>query len=392
MINLETFSQDQIKEINRSNIINIIKQKGEITKQEIAVALKLSIPTVTTNINQLIEEGLIEEAGVGDSTGGRKPIILKFIENARFSVGVDVSPDTVRIVLINLNNKIIDEASFPYIKNFSFKEILESLKVEIDSLLSRNHINKNKVSGVGFSLPGLVDEDQLILENAPNIGVRDFDFQEFQSSLQLKVFIENEANIAAYAETEIGKTTSMRNGVYVSITEGIGTGIIINQHIFKSSNKKAGEFGHMRISDEAKACNCGRTGCWELYASKKALFRYYEEFTGLKASSLDEIFSEESFNTLLVRKSIERYIDCLFIGIENIILALNPEFVIIGGELGKYEKEMLALINRKNNMKSSFVEYEGTKIVFSALKDKGSLIGAALLPFEDLFNYTKNII
>lgn len=392
MINLETFSQEQIKEVNRSNIISIIKKKGEITKNEIAVALKLSIPTVTSNINQLIKEGLVEEAGVADSTGGRKPIILKFVENARFSVGVDISPDRVRVLLINLNNTIIDEASFSYVKDSSFNEVLEGIKVEIERRLSRNYISKRKVLGVGISLPGLVDEDRLILENAPNIGVRDFDFHEFQKNLQLKVFIENEANIAAYAEKEIGKTANMRNGVYVSITEGVGTGIIINQHIYKSSNKKAGEFGHMRVSDEAKTCNCGRTGCWELYASKKALFRYYKELTGIKVSSLDEIFSQENFNIPLVKEVIERYIDSLFIGIENIILALNPEFVIIGGELGKYEKEMLTLINYRNNMKSSFLEYEGTKVVFSALKDKGSLIGAALLPLEDLFNFTKSII
>ncbi|ABR49914.1 ROK family protein [Alkaliphilus metalliredigens QYMF] len=392
MINLETFSQDQIKEINRSNIINMIKQKYEITKHEIAVALKLSIPTITTNINQLIEEGLVEEAGVGNSTGGRKPMILKLVENARFSVGVDVSPDKVRILLIDLNNTIIDEASFDYVKDLSFKGVLDEVKTEIERFMTQNNISKNKILGVGISLPGLVDEDRLILENAPNIGVRDFNFQEFQDSLQLRVFIENEANIAAYAEKEIGKTVNMRNVVYVSITEGVGTGIIVNQHIYKSSNKKAGEFGHMRISDEPRPCNCGRTGCWELYASKKALSRYYEESTGLKVSTLDEIFSEESFNMPSVKEAIGRYIDCLFIGIENIILGLNPEFVIIGGELGKYEKEMLTLINGRNNMKSSFVEYEGTKVVFSALKDKGSLIGAALLPLEDLFNYTKNII
>lgn len=392
MFKLGTLSQDQIKEMNRANIINIIKQHGEITKQDIAAALKLSIPTVTTNTNQLIEEGLVEEAGVGDSTGGRKPVILKFVENARYSVGVNISPDSVGILLMNLKNTIIDEASFVYEREYSFSEVLRRLQVEIEGLLTHHQIDKNKVSGVGISLPGLVDEDRLILENAPNIGVRDFDFKGFQDGLQLKIIIENEANVAAYAEIEMGKTVNMRNVVYISITEGIGTGIIIDQNIYKSTKKKAGEFGHMRVSDEANRCNCGRTGCWELIASKKALFRYYQEFTGLRGSSLEQIFSKESFDMPAVQEAIEKYIDCLFIGIENIILGLNPEYVIIGGELGKFEKEMLQLINRQNHMKSSFVEYEGTKVVFSALKDKGSLIGAALLPFEELFNCERSII
>lgn len=392
MIKMETLSQDQIKAMNRANIIKLIKQYGEITKQDIAVALKLSIPTVTTNINQLMEEGLVEEAGVGDSTGGRKPVILRFAENARYSVGVNISPDSVGILLINLNNAIIDEVFFEYEKDCGFAAALSRLEAAIESLLTRNHIDKSKVSGVGISLPGLVDEDRLILENAPNIGVRDFDFNKFQDRLQLRIFIENEANVAAYAEIEMGKTVNMRNVVYVSITEGVGAGIIVDQHIYKSTKKKAGEFGHMRVSDENIRCNCGRTGCWELIASKKALFRYYHECTGSRVTSLEQVFSEESFNTTAVQAAIEKYMDCLFIGIENIILGLNPEYVIIGGELGRYEKEMLELINRTNHMKSSFVEYEGTKVVFSALKDKGSLIGAALLPFEELFNFARSII
>ena len=392
MIRYETLSQDQIKAMNRANIIKIIKQYGEITKQDIAATLNLSIPTVTTNTNQLIEEGLVEEAGVGDSTGGRKPIILKLVEDARYSIGVNVSPDSIGILLINLNNTIIDETNFSYEKEYSFREVLAWVEDEIGNLLIRNQIDKNKVSGVGFSLPGLVDEDRLILENAPNIGVRDYDFSEFQDRLQLKIHIENEANVAAYAEIEMGKALNMRNVVYVSITEGVGTGIIIDQHLYKSTKKKAGEFGHMRVSDENKRCNCGRTGCWELVASKKALFSYYQEFTGSRATTLEKVFSEENFNTPAVQAAIEKYIDCLFIGIENIILGLNPEFVIIGGELGRYEKEMLELINRTNHMKSSFVVYEGTKVVFSGLKDKGSLMGAALMPFEELFNAARSVI
>jgi predicted NBD/HSP70 family sugar kinase len=392
MTRYETLSQDQIKAINKANVLKIIKQYGVITKQDIAATLKLSIPTVTANTNQLMEEGFVEEAGVGDSTGGRKPVILKFVENARYSLGVNVSPDSVGILLINLNDKIIDEVVFDYLQDYSFDDVLDRLEFEIENLLTRNQIDKERVSGIGFSLPGLVDEDRLILENAPNIGVRDYDFSKVQERLQMKLHIENEANVAAYAEIVMGKAVEMHNVVYVSITEGVGTGIIIDQHIYKSTKKKAGEFGHMRVSDEERRCNCGRTGCWELMASKKALFSYYREFTGKKAASLEQVFSEESFKTPEVQAAIEKYIDCLFIGIENIILGLNPEYVIIGGELGKYGKEMLELINRSNHMKSSFVEYEGTKVVFSVLKDRGPLIGAALMPFEELFNSARSVI
>lgn len=392
MIKVESLTQDQIREINRANIVKTIKQHGEITKLDLAEKLKLSIPTVTANVNQLIAEGFVETAGVGNSTGGRKPVILRFVKDAQYSIGVNISPDRVDFLLINLNGDHVRDAHFPLEKGACFSDTLNRVEVEIKSILKQENLEKNRIAGVGISLPGLVDEDRLILEYAPNIGVKDYDFAQFQNQIGMKLYIENEANVAAYAEIEMERTAGIRNVVCISVTDGVGTGIIIDQHIFKSAKKKAGEFGHMRVSSETTLCNCGRTGCWELIASKKALFKNCFEFTGRKVSSLEEVFSEDYFRTEAVQNAVDMYIDSLFIGIENIILALNPEYVIIGGELGKYSEQMMEMMNRSNHMKSSFVEYEGSKVVFSSLGDQGSLIGAALLPFEELFNGQRSII
>lgn len=392
MANIGTLSQEQIKEINRVNVINIIKKNKEITKHEIARLLKLSIPTVTTNINALIEEEYVIEAGVAKSTGGRKPVILKFNDNARYSFGINISPDRISIILINLSAEPVHTVNFMYRREYSFYDVLEMIEEEVLRMLEEFRIPKDKVLGVGLSLPGLVEESKLILDNAPNIGVRDFDFSMFQDRIGIKVFIENEANVAAYAETIEGKHKNMSNVVYVSITEGVGTGIIIDNQIYKSKHKKAGEFGHMRISDENIKCNCGRTGCWELFASKRALFKYYKDATGVRVSSLDNIFIQSKLKEPKVKIAINKYLDHLFVGIENIVLGLNPEYVIIGGELGKYKDEMIDFVNAKSNLKSAYMEYEGTRIIFSDLGDRGSLIGAALLPLQDVFHYKKSVL
>ncbi len=392
MAKIGTLSQEQIKEINRVNVINMIKKEGQVTKHDIAKALGLSIPTVTTNINMLMEEGYVLEIGVAESTGGRKPVILGFNEKARYSIGVNISPDRISIILINLNSEPVHSLSFIYRKEFSFDHVLDMIGEKIESLLSDYHIKKDIVLGVGISLPGLVEEEQLILDNAPNIGVKDYNFSKFQNHLGIKVYIENEANVAAYAESLESTESTMNNVVYVSITEGVGTGIIIDNHIYKSTHKKAGEFGHMRVSNEDIRCNCGRTGCWELFASKRALFKYYKESTGVRVSSLDNIFIRSNLNDPKVKVAIDKYLDHLFIGIENIVLGLNPDYVIIGGELGKYKNELLDFVNQKTKLKSAYMEYEGTKIVFSDLGDRGSLIGAALLPLQDVFHYRKSVL
>lgn len=392
MLNSSTLTQEQIKEMNRVKIIKIIKDRKEITKQEIAELLRLSIPTVTTNINQLVEEGLVEEAGVAKSTGGRKPIVLKFVENAKYSFGVNISCSKVDILLINLNAKQIDRESFDYPENCDFNSLLEQLKVKVFEMIVSNKIDKKNVIGVGLALPGLVDDDMMVLEYAPNIGVKDFHFDGFQNTLGLKLCIENEANIAAFAEQLMGNARDKSNSVYVSITEGVGTGIIINNHIYKSNQKKAGEFGHIRISDEPKACKCGRTGCWETFASKNALIHYYCDYKNLSNASFDEIFEAFHQGEKEAKAALERYISYLFKGIENIVLALNPDYVIIGGELGKYDSEIMALAKETIPLVGEYLEYEGTKILFSGLNNSGALIGSALLPLEEIFNYKKNVI
>lgn len=385
-------TQEQIKEINRINVINTIKEKGEVTKLEISKLLGLSLPTVTANVNSLMEEGIIEQAGIAESTGGRKPLVLKFVSDARFSLGVEITPEKIKIVLMNLDAQVMERISFPYEAGKSFEENLSLVKEGVNNLISQTGVQRTKVLGVGFALPGLVDEESKVLENAPNIGVRDYSFESFEKELELPVFMENEANAGAFAEIITGHAKGKDNVIYISVTEGIGTGIMINGRIYKSHHKKAGEFGHMRISDEALACNCGRTGCWELYSSKKAMMRYVKEVTGKDMSSFKEVFSAGASHTDHIEEAIEKYMGKLFIGIENIILGLNPEYVIIGGELGSFEKEVYAVIGDEDRLKSSFMAYEGTKISFSSLKGDGPLMGAALLPLETVFNYTGNII
>jgi len=340
----------------------------------------------------LIKEGFVYESGVAQSTGGRKPVLLSFNENARFSFGVNITLDQMTIILMNLNGEIIESQVFDYLPNNNFDQVVTQIKETILNILKKRQISKKKVVGIGLSLPGLVDEDKLILDSAPNLGVKEYDFHSFQEALEIQVYVENEANIAAYGETLQGNHKNMSNVVYISITEGVGTGIIINNQIYKSANKKAGEFGHMRISDENLQCNCGRTGCWELFASKRALIRYFFEETGQSEEDLSVLLSDDNLQKPAVKVALQKYFDYLFIGIENIVLGLNPEYVIIGGELGKYRQQLLQFINEEKQLKSSYMVYEGTRIIFSDLADQASVIGAALLPQQSIFYHHNNVI
>lgn len=378
--------------MNQKKIIQLLYRNKQLTKQDISKALKISIPTVISNVNELIEQGILDEAGVGESSGGRKPTIVRFLSDSRYSFGVSITKDQVRIILTNLNFEKIAEGSFYMPEQLdSFESLILEIKKEIDCIINTNSVSIDKILGIGFSLPGTVNEKKLLLENAPNLKLQNINFENFQHIFEFPIFIENEANASAYAESFINFNDIIGSLVFISITEGIGTGIIINDNLYKGYNKRAGEFGHMTIIKDGKQCNCGKRGCWELYASKKALINEYrKKFSNYDVKLSD--FLEMTKTNSIAKEILDNYLDYLAEGIKNIILMLDPRDIIIGGELSNYKTLIETELKKKVFQENSFYNQEECKISFSSLRENASILGAVLLPMEKLFYLTEKII
>lgn len=392
MNKLKAIDQETIKALNQKKIIQLLYRNKQLTKQDISKALNISIPTVISNVKELIDQGFLDEAGVGKSSGGRKPTIIRFLPNSRYSLGVCITKDQVRIILTNLNFDIIDESSFNMPEQSdNLQNLLLRIKEETDHIINTNSIPIDKILGIGFSLPGTVDEKNLLLENAPNLKLKNINFKDFQHDFQFPLFIENEANASAYAESFINFNSIISSLVFISITEGIGTGIIISDNLYKGYNKRAGEFGHMTIVKDGKQCNCGKRGCWELYASKKALTNEYRKKFSNYDDKLND-FLEMTKTNSIAKEILDNYLDYLAEGIKNIILMLDPRDIIIGGELSNYKSLIETDLKKKVFEENSFYSEEECKISFSNLEENAAILGAALLPMEKLFYLTEKII
>ena len=388
----ETIGQDTIKDSNAKRILNLLYKERQLTKHEIAQRLGLSIPTVISNANDLMAEGLLEEAGVGDSTGGRKPVIISFRPEARYSFGVDIAPNEGRVIMTDLDSKILEDERFPILELRKSKHIAEQVSRIIEEMITRRYVPRNKILGVGFSLPGTVNELELVLENAPNLGIANVSFRGFAETLGLPIFVENEANAAAYGESVLGRVKEMNNLVYVSITKGIGTGIVIKNHLYKGMNKRAGEFGHMTVVAHGKVCNCGREGCWEVYASERGLVDSYFELTAQTLSSIDEVFRRVKMGESTALRALETYLDFLAIGIQNIILLLDPDYIVLGGSLAKYQDHFFTSLLDKVFVVNNFFQKGDAKIIFSKLEDDASILGVSLLPMRSLFFLDEKVV
>lgn len=391
MFKTEDLNQEAIKQNNNKAILQLLYKERQQTKQEIAKKLKISIPTVTHNVKTLMDEGLVREAGVAESTGGRKPVVVEFIPDARYAFGVELSDKGFRIILTNLDTEILEDRQVALPEHNQIEQMSAILQNVTQAMLDKRQIEKEKILGIGFAIHGTVDEERQIIELAPNVDLRDISFTPFAQQLRFPIFMENEANAAALAETILGVAKSMRNLVYVSIHRGVGTGIVIQDYVYKGKNKRAGEFGHMTISVDGKQCNCGKKGCWEMYASEKALLEMYNSTVNDPVGDIDTLFHHveaEEEGALII---LEKYLKYIAVGLQNIILTLDPHYIILGGDISKYASLFMESLKKKIFIPNSFYTEEDMRIFSSSLKGNATVLGAALLPLQQIF-FTNNKI
>jgi predicted NBD/HSP70 family sugar kinase len=380
--------QKTIRTENRKRILQLLIRKREVTIPEISRELEISIPTVAKNINQLIAEGIAEEAGVLESTGGRRPVLIKFLPDAYYSIGIDFSTDGyVRIILTNLDSVITSDRT---LRNPDFKDIdalMLDIQHHVEGILLDRQILLHKVLAIGISLPGTVNEETKLLKIAPNLGIKNVEFTKYEPLFQLPLFIENDANAAAMAELTLGIAKTMQNIVYLLILpQGIGGGIVVGGHLYRGRNKRAGEFSHMMIASQGRQCSCGRLDCWEMYAAANALVKMYREKTGKDITSVKDFFAALKRYDPAAVEIFDKYLEYLALGIQNIILIQDPHYVIIGGVISPFEEIFLESLQEKVFVENSFYDRNDVQIICSTLKEDASILGASLLPFEKIFS------
>jgi predicted NBD/HSP70 family sugar kinase len=379
---------------NRKRMLRLLTRKRELTISDISRELDISSPTVSKNINQLIEEGFVEEAGVSTSRGGRRPMLIKFIPDTYYSFGIEFSAERyVRIILTNLDSKIIAERVLQDPDFTNIDALMQEIHLQVGSVLLDSKIPAEKVLGIGFSLPGTTDEELGLLKIAPNlmtrsiVKFRNVDFAKYETLFRFPLFIENDANAAAMAELTLGIAKVMQNLVFLSIMSyGIGGAIVVGGHLYQGKNKRAGEFSHMKISSHGRRCLCGRRDCWELYASLNVLLTMYRKRAGKEISSVNDFFVFLKKNERAAAEVFDEYLDHLAAGIQNIILIQDPHYVIIGGKLSEFEEFLLEPLQEKVFVENSFYNRSDVQLVCSTLKGDASILGASLLPFERIFS------
>ncbi|HEY0080254.1 MAG TPA: ROK family transcriptional regulator [Pyrinomonadaceae bacterium] len=371
-----------IRDINRQIVLNYVREREPISRAEIAREAALQRSTVSTIVEELKAEGLIEEIGVGQSTGGRRPTLLRLRAAGAVAIGVDITPSCTTIVTSDLGGRIFEREEFP---NASEEEEMERRIIErVGELVESN--GRRKIAGIGVSLPGLVDHVTGKAIYIPWFKWRDWPLAEkLARATELEVMVDNDANAAALAELWFGRpeVSEARDFIMVLVAEGIGTGIVFDGQIYRGERGAAGEFGHMIVGQSAPvACSCGNHDCWEAFSSERAAIAHYMRLSGREAESRPLEFGELIDRALdgeqPAIQSLAQTAHYLGIGISNLIVGLSPAAVVVGGGIAR-AWPLVGEALGETIQRSIRRGLPSARIVASTLGDQPTLMGALSL-------------
>lgn len=356
-----------LRKNNRRRIYQYVYESPTpVTKQEIAQKLDLSLPTVSTNLAEFLEDGLLTYSGTFASTGGRKPRAISPVESARFSVGVSIMDDAVRLVAIDLraNELAYRKLYRPFVNEDGYyRWIAEAL----EEFLDEKALDRALLLGVGITIPGIVDQDRELVVFAPTLGLRNKKMAAIKSCFPYPVNVENDANASGYAEW--WGHLDVKNIAYLSVERGVGGAILMDGHSYAGDHSRSGEFGHFCIVPDGRPCRCGQRGCFESYCSTSRL----GDDLGL---SLDEFFDMLSHGNEQIALTWQNYLKHLARGIANIRVVFDCD-IVIGGALASHLDGYLDDLRRQVVALSSF-DADGGFLRLSRFKSHSACVGAAL--------------
>lgn len=325
-----------VRDINQTIFLHLIRERQPISRADIAKYTGLRAGTVSAIVNRLIKSNFVYEGTEGPSSGGRPPKNLFINAESFYVLAIDIGVSDTVFAVSDFNGRILQQNSI--LTEGSPHQFLDKLADEVDRLI-RTQYSRAKFGAVGVSVPGLINRETGTVETSPNLEWKNVPLRQILADrLNLPIYVENDANAAAFSELWYGplNEANIRTLLFVLVVEGLGTGLIINGELHVGSRLGLGGFGHMSIDPNGELCSCGRRGCWETFASERATVERFHRVTakqGVPIVSLNDLIALANKNDEMALQSIKITAEYLGEGISNLAHGLYPEAIVIGGNI-----------------------------------------------------------
>ncbi|MBK9359478.1 MAG: ROK family transcriptional regulator [Bacteroidales bacterium] len=382
----------------KQSIVKELYQHGELSIFRLSQTIKMSTPTITRAVEELIEEQLIREVGIGESTGGRRPSLFGINPSSRYVLGIDLERYFVRMGIFDFANQPVSEIHELNEGLDTHPDILQFIAEKVSELMEAYSIDENKMLGIGISLPGLIDVKTGLSYTYLNTGRPAADILSEKTGFP--VFIEHDTRAMAWGEQAFGLARGHQNVLCMNVGSGIGLSMILNGKLYLGHSGYSGEFGHIQIEPNGQLCHCGKIGCIETLASGKSMVaKARREIAGGAISQISSMLEGDpsKLNIRMImeaaRKGDQFAIDLLAKigealgkGLSMLIHLFNPELIIIGGEMSRAADYLISPIESNLNVYTISRIRRDARIVASNLGDNARLMGTVALVMNRIFN------
>lgn len=365
---------------NLSQTIQLIWNEGEISRAEVSRRLELSRSTVSSLVQQLIDQGSVVEARVGRSSGGRPPVMLRFAHGRYHMVGLDLGMTHITAILMDPRGGVLTRESRRHDVASDPEGTLAAVYQMLDALLDRAPGGSHLI-GLGLAAPCPVHTDRPG-HLSPSIlpRWREVDLGGLLAARYgCPVYLENDANLGALGELYWGQGRDVGDFVYVKLATGVGAGLIVNGHIYRGADGIAGEIGHTSIDASGPPCRCGLRGCLVTMIGSHAVEERYRQAVPEAPLDLGAIARAAAEGEPAAHGVIDRAAHCLGVGLANLLNIVNPARIILGGRLTLAGEALLAPLSRSIQGRALWTNVQAADVVISTLGDDIIPLGAATL-------------
>lgn len=380
----------------KRTIINHLDAIGNTTITDLAQALNISVPKITSLINELITDGLVKDYGKVDSKGGRRASMYGLVAESGFFIGVDVKHYYVNLGLLDFKkNLVTSEMHVPFVLANTRESFDQLIKI-IQHFIGTLPVQSRNILAMCVNLSGRINSES-------GYSYSFFHFYEeplsatIEKAIGIRTFLENDSRAMAYGEFHNGIVREEKNVLFVNLDYGIGLGIMIDGKIYRGKSGFGGEFGHIPLFSNEIICHCGKKGCLETEASGQALIRQFKEKIEQGTSSsllqhnklpedlrLSDIIQATKNEDVLSIELIAAIGEKIGRGISVIINIFNPELVILGGTLAETGDYIRLPIRSALNKYSLSLVNNDTQLFMSKLHEQAGVIGGCLIARDKL--------
>lgn len=368
------FSSTDIKKKNYFSVFHYIYNNPGCSKQQVSVALNMSLPTVTQHLTSLLEDQLIAKVGQLKSAVGRKAMSYSIISDARLSLGIEILGNRVSIVALDLYGRKKAKDRFPLLFSRG-NAYFEHLSDYVHKFLKNNGIAEEQLLGIGIAIQGLVSNDGKTITYGKILDSTGISIDRFSRYFQVPCHFLHDAVCAA--TSELWENPDINNAIYISLSRHLGGAVILNKAVFSGMTGKAGTFEHMTLVPDGKTCYCGKKGCAESYCSAKALLP--------RGMELEDFFTQKAMGNQEYQKRWAEYLDYLAMMIDNLRSVLETP-VILGGHIAPHLTDLDISYLKQSLYDLCTFKDSPPEITCGKCRVDGIPIGAALTYINEFLN------